>query len=455
MARRKSTGGVVEKQTSQGTVFALRFRALGKRHYVTLGYASEGWTRARAEDELANVLADVRRGIWQPPKPTAATEPAPTKPDPTFHEFASRWFAARKIELRPKTIAAYEYELVHLLLPFFAKFRLSQIDVELVDRYRTYMVELSKEREPVYLAWRAACERADKGKKPPRPPRPLKHETINKSLARLAQILETAVEYGHIERNPAKGKRRRLKADAPTRSYLDRADQIEALLAAAAAIDQAEPHTRHLSRYGLFAALVFSGLRIGELLDLRWRSVDLAGGRIWVNDSKTDAGVRDVDLLPVLRDILSARKATLSPEPDAYVFASRSGADLNQTTVRRMLARVAAKADADLAARGLAPLPALTPHSLRRTFASLLFALGRSVPDVMSQMGHSSPTMTLGVYAKVMRRDAGENLRLRKLAGEEDWTPLGTGVGSSARIDPDRPESAQIEQPRGFPLSEA
>src|SRR6218665_993499 len=83
---RPSTGGVVEKTTARGTSFALRFRALGKRQFAHVGYA-DGWTRKRAEDELQNVLADVRRGIWRPPaEPESAAEP---RRIPTFHEFAS------------------------------------------------------------------------------------------------------------------------------------------------------------------------------------------------------------------------------------------------------------------------------------------------------------------------------------------------------------------------------
>jgi integrase len=46
--------------------------------------------------------------------------------------------------------------------------------------------------------------------------------------------------------------------------------------------------------------------------DLRWRHVDLASGWLRVNQSKTDAGVRDVRLLPVLREELAAWKATVN-----------------------------------------------------------------------------------------------------------------------------------------------
>jgi integrase len=44
----------------------------------------------------------------------------------------------------------------------------------------------------------------------------------------------------------------------------------------------------------------------------------------------------------------------------------------------------------------------LTPHWLRRTFASVLYALGESPPVVMAEMGDTSPALALRVYAQVM-----------------------------------------------------
>ena len=62
------------------------------------------------------------------------------------------------------------------------------------------------------------------------------------------------------------------------------------------------------------------------------------------------------------------------------------------------------RANVSLAARDLPPLPAgLTPHSLRRTFASVLYALGEPPPVVMAEMGHTSPGLALKVYAQAMR----------------------------------------------------
>ena len=56
---RKATGQVNEPR--DGRAWAIRFRAYGKRRYVTLGTGEEGWTRQRAEAELRHVLADVDR----------------------------------------------------------------------------------------------------------------------------------------------------------------------------------------------------------------------------------------------------------------------------------------------------------------------------------------------------------------------------------------------------------
>ncbi|HWH92905.1 MAG TPA: N-terminal phage integrase SAM-like domain-containing protein [Baekduia sp.] len=135
-------GQVVERKTSAGIVYALRFTAYGERQYVTLGTRADSWTRQKAETELQDVLADVRRGTWRPPAP------GPQRPDPTFHEFASEWLASRKPAIAPSTYQSYRNELVHHLLPFFHRHRLSQITVAEVDRYREFKLREAAWRRP-------------------------------------------------------------------------------------------------------------------------------------------------------------------------------------------------------------------------------------------------------------------------------------------------------------------
>jgi integrase len=257
--------------------------------------------------------------------------------------------------------------------------------------------------------------------------------SINKTLTRLAQILEAAVEYGLLERNPARGRARRVKAVAPRRVHLDRADQIESLLGAAGKLDQVGRGPEH--RRPLLATLVFASPRLGEALALRWRDVDLASGTIQVGRSKTDAGVRQIDMLPALRDELAAYKSRAQrTSPDDLVFATGQGKALSQSNVRnRVLAGAVAEANARRLDEGLSELPeGLTPHSLRRTFISALLALGEEVPFVMQQVGHADPKVTLGIYARVMFRKDGERERLRRLLGEPAGAAGQTSTGAVA-----------------------
>lgn len=168
---RAATGQVVERRRDRGTVYALRFRACGDRRYVTLGSSAEGWNRDRAEQELANTLADVRRGLWRPPAP----EPVPELPtDPTFHEFSSEWFAEQEPGWRENTRAEARWMLVDHLLPFFHAHKLSQITVAEVDRYRTGKVREGR----------------------------LSATSINRSIMRLGQVLDSAWERDSIASNP-------------------------------------------------------------------------------------------------------------------------------------------------------------------------------------------------------------------------------------------------------------
>jgi len=408
---RPATGQVLKRKTKQGTRWALRFNAYGKRQYVTL--EGEGWTQGRAEEELTNVLADVRRGIWRP----ATTSPSEPAPEPTFHEFASAWLERIAPELRPKSVVDYKWQLSNHLLPFFAQHRLSEITAEEVDRYRNLKVR----------------ERA------------LSATSINKTITRLAQVLEDAVEYGYLDRNPARGKRRRLKPTKPTPVWLDRAEQITALLDAAGELDrEARADRRHIARRVILATLVFAGLRLGELVALQWRDVDLAGGRITVRASKTDAGVRTVDLLPALRDDLMRHKADRlaagATGAADLVFPSSSGAPMSGDNLRsRVFASAVKRADDRLAEAQEVPLPdRLSPHKLRHTFASLLVAIGVDPGAVMDQLGHTEATFTLRVYRHGMRRTPEAKEALRELVGlsvPAERAAIPTGLGTGAEMN--------------------
>jgi integrase len=103
--------------------------------------------------------------------------------------------------------------------------------------------------------------------------------------------------------------------------------------------------------------------------------------------------------------------------PDDFVFATARGGRLRPDNFRpRVLQATVKWASANLTRRGLPPLPErITPHSLRRTFASVLYAIGEDPGVVMDEMGHTDPGVALRVYRQAMRRAENERNRLRAL----------------------------------------
>jgi integrase len=292
------------------------------------------------------------------------------------------------------------------LLPFFADYPLDRITFDLVERY---------------IAAKLAEDE------------PLSARSINMTLTLMAAILEGAVERDLIARNPAKGKSRRARETKPKRTYLDAAHQIGALLAAAGQLDQeARVDRKHGRRRAMIATLAFAGLRVSELCALRWRDVDLAGGWLHVSDSKTEAGRRRVKIRGALRDELTCMRASKeSIEPDVFVFPTSTGRAFTTENVgKRVLTPAAELASRQLVELGFPPLTGrITPHSLRRTFASVLYAIGEDPGIVMDEMGHTDPALSLAVYRQSMRRDEGEKERLRALVDGVNETPEVVVIG--------------------------
>ena len=234
--------------------------------------------------------------------------------------------------------------------------------------------------------------------------------------------------------------------------HLESAEQILSILEAAADLD-ARATARTAGRRGFMATLVFAGLRIHEAAGLTWADVDLARGRIDVGGSKTEAGVRIVDIVPVLRDELSAHRANATATArDDFVFPTSTGSRRDKDNARvRVVNPVVVRAAELLEECGEPPLPTgVTAHKLRHTFTSILFALGKDPSYVMGQLGHTDAHFTLRTYAHAMRRDPGDIERLRTLVEGGDWAPLGTW--RTAAYDP--AESGNDQAPADVGASE-
>jgi integrase len=184
-----------------------------------------------------------------------------------------------------------------------------------------------------------------------------------------------------------------------------------------------EPGARNrndVARHAILATLVLAGVRISELCGLEGRDVDLAGRRIRIRReiTKSDAGVRVIPLVPGLRDVLVAHRAERPYGPADFVFATRTGRPNHPDNVRaRIVAPAHARADELLAAREALSIERLTPHTLRRTFASILAECGVSPRRAMYLLGHTDPKLTMSVYQHVLDMSEGAAETLERLLG--------------------------------------
>lgn len=158
-------------------------------------------------------------------------------------------------------------------------------------------------------------------------------QTVRNSWTLRSAILETATEYGYLSMNPARGVKFPPKGlkDAP--SVIAGADFIMLLA------HLREPYRTMLS---LIAA---TGLRIGELLALRWRALDLERGTLAVRETvfegkfgppKTQKARRTIPLGPrAITAFQTHRQRSVRTGPDDLVFANRKGNPMTARCTRR------------------------------------------------------------------------------------------------------------------------
>jgi integrase len=314
-------------------------------------------------DARAWLTAERRRidaGTWIPPeRRNEAREVA------TFGAFAAAWLADRP--LKPSTRDLYRRLLDQRILPTLAEVPLKDITPLTIRQ------------------WYA--------KLPPELPTRRAH-----AYALVRTILGSAVTDDLIAANPA-----HIRGAGGTR----RAHQIKpATLAELEAIAASLP-----ARYRLMMLLAsWCAMRFGELIELRRSDIDVKAGKImirraavdvngqtFVGTPKSSAGIRDVSipphLLPAVRDHLAAftewgKGGLLFPGPE--------GDHLDHSRFFRVWNR----------ARKAAGRPDLRFHDLRHTGAVLAAQTGATLAELMSRLGHSTPTMALRYQHAAQDRDA-------------------------------------------------
>ncbi len=441
---RPSSGEVTERRWAGGQTitYGARVRAYGRRHRLTFGTDSQGWSRTRAEIALEGILQKIERGTWTPPERRGSAAPSQdsgTGGRQLFGAFARKVVDAKRAHgLDADTMAGLDWRLGYLVGEF-GRMELGEIDVARVDCFRDDLAERSRIIRDAARRGKPIKQRVTPktGEPYSRRKGSLSNGSINEILTLLSQILQRAVDYGYIERNPVRvGERkdRFLPAVRPRRTFLE-VDEFLALLDAAAELDREARRDYRVGRRAAIAALGLAGFRISELCGLRGAQVDLARARFKLADAKTEKGVREVEMTLWLRDELVAHREQRTADgfptgPEDYFFGTRSGGPRDPDRFRdRLLARAVARANEKRQDGGLPELAKITPHSLRRTWAMLAAQAGRDPHWISDQIGHTSAAFTLQIYQQTRNRRLSDRERqsiweLMRFADEPTECPL-------------------------------
>lgn len=234
----------------------------------------------------------------------------------------------------------------------------------------------------------------------------------------LSLALAYAVLDGRLSRNPAEGVPL-PRAKARTKRFLSHGE-LEQLAA------ECPNHST------LIYVLGYTGLRFGEVSALQVGDLDFMRRRIHVNRAMSevrgravvgtpkDHEVRSVPIPPFLVDLLALHVA--GRPGDALAFPAPGGGFLRNGNFRRNVFDAAAER---------AGVVALTPHGLRHTAASLAIQAGASVLSVCRMLGHSSPVVTLKVYAQLFDDDLdllADRLNTAKINAAADQVRTGRPV---------------------------
>jgi integrase len=287
----------------------------------------------------------------------------------TVKERAADWFEKRFANGNFERATKIEREnyVNNYIIPAFGSMAIQNLTVE---RIETKMVEWNKKVDAT---------------------------TVNRVVRTLTNIMAEAKRYKIIKDNPAaEAKRLKESAEEVTPDKLFSKDELRRVIAAI------EPGTRERA---IIMTLALTGCRIGELLGTSWSAMDLKLGKFHVRTSAADpdkgkevifkkpknkSSERTVPLSKELVHELKLWKLRCPPSERDLVIASDRGTPVRRRAVYELLQGIL---------QGLKIEKSLSPHSFRHTFASLLLADRRPIPEVSALLGHKNSKITMETYA--------------------------------------------------------
>ena len=345
---------MTRRANGEGTVYRRRdgrFEAAayvptssGRRKRIRV-YAA---TRAEAHNRLVTELDRAHRGL---PVADRAWR---------LGDYLDYWLPIVKRTKRPTTYLAYESIVRLYLKPGLGARSLTQLTVSELQRYLDGQIEAGRSVR-----------------------------TVQKQRTVLSAALTRAQREELIVRNVAHHVELPQWLRKEIRPWT--AEQLAAFLTAA----------RFDPLYPVFVLLALYGLRRGEVLGLRWSDVDLGDGTLHIRQqlqryggnhhlgpAKTNAGRRDLPLLPLARAVLTALPDRPATGSDQLVFRTRFDNPIEGGNVLRSFERISRTHG----------LPRITLHHLRHTTATLLKNTGVPARDAQLILGHAHISTTQQLY---------------------------------------------------------
>ena len=265
--------------------------------------------------------------------------------------------------------------------------------------------------------------------------RGLKVSTVDSVHTVLYQVMSLAVEDNYIRSNPCDGALKELKQArnlfTEKKLALTKAEQnifVEFL--------RKSPVYSHW--YPVFATMLGTGMRVGEVTGLRWEDVDFEQNTININHTlvyfsregqgkglyfaintpKTKASERTIPMIESVREALLIEKAyqedmgiksvaTVDGYTD-FIFVNRFGNVQHQGTLNKALRRIIRDCNEEIidSHKGNDEpvlLPKFSCHILRHTFTTRLCEADVNIKVIQSALGHSDVRTTLDIYADVTK----------------------------------------------------
>ncbi len=322
----------------------------GKRRWITL---PKGSTKTAAKDKLREVEDQLKKGIY-----------LPAKKIPVFSEIAKDWLNYKKPNLRETTWEVYQGHL---------KNHFDDLNNLKINSISTAKIE------------KFISSRHDDG---------MNIGTLRKILVTRGQIMGYAVRHKYIDYNPVReAEKPRQQRKQETGIRILTPTEIPGFL-------QKAENQKYRT---LFLTGIMTGAREGEILGSKWSDLDMVNSQLHIQRTfnkgrffatKTAESNRHVDIGPMLMTELKRWKLACPKSDLDLIFPNESGKPINYSNmVRRHF----------LPALKDAGLPRIRFHDLRHTNASIRIEEGENIKYIQTQLGHSSPMVTLNIYAHLIK----------------------------------------------------